>query len=74
MTRDTRALDNYSKYLKDWQSQADFMKDMRQKRVNSQIGLSSLKRKVFKDQADRDLSLIERYELFQEKTQHQDVL
>lgn len=40
------------------------MKDMRQKRVNAQIGLSSLKRKVFKEQADRDITLIERFELY----------
>ena len=39
------------------------MQDMRQKRVNSQIGLSSLKRKVYKEQAERDITLIERYEL-----------
>jgi hypothetical protein len=63
MTRDSRAMDNYQKYLYEWQSQADFMKDMRQKRVNSQIGLSSLKRKVFKEQAERDLTLLERFEL-----------
>lgn len=74
MTRDTRALDNYQKYLREWQTQADFMKDMRLKKLQQQIGLTQLSRKVYKDQAERDLTLIERYELYQEKSNQQECL
>ena len=39
-----------------------------------EIGVSNLTRKVSKDQKERDLTLLERYELHQEKVNHQETL
>ena len=74
MTRDTRVLDQYDKYLKTWFSQSNTLKHERSTRLATGIGISPLTRKVNIDQAKNDLSLIERFELYQEKVNQQEIL
>lgn len=50
------------------------MRDLRTEKLVSAIGISGWSRKINKEQAERDLTLLERFELFQEKVNNQDVL
>jgi hypothetical protein len=74
ITRDTRVLDQYDKYLKTWFYQSNSLKHERSTRLATGIGISPLTRKVNIDQAKNDLSLIERFELYQEKVNQQEIL
>lgn len=47
---------------------------MRTKKLVDAIGISGWSRKINKEQAERDLTLLERFELFQEKVNNQEVL
>jgi hypothetical protein len=50
------------------------MKEMRMKKMQQKIGINPVSRKINKEQAIRDMTLIERNELLQEKNNQQDVL
>lgn len=50
------------------------MQILRTQKLNDTIGVNSWSRKINKEQAERDLTLLERFELFQEKVNNQEVL
>ncbi len=67
-------LESYDKYQKLWHQQSHVMQQLRTKRLVDAIGISGWSRKINKEQAERDLTLLERFELFQEKVNNQEVL